>query len=111
MQVSSGVWIATQSGSTGAISSAGGEVMDFGDNRMQFHVTSPYKRGGNACTLSHGYSAEPLKFVSRSPNNAVYLDGPTLSYRLDFGSVLEVGLAPVPLEVYGYGRSRAGRDG
>ena len=104
-QVSSGVWIATQSGSTGGIASAGGKSMLIGDQRMQYLVASPYVRPDETCRLRSGFSTEPLKFVSRSPNNAVYLDGPTLSYRLDFGSVLRVGLSQTPLPVYGYRRS------
>jgi len=105
LQVSSGVWLATQSGSTGAIASAGGDEMEIGDDRIQYLVTSPYRRTGATCELRHGYAAGPIKMVSRSPNNALYLDGPTLSYRLDFGSVLLVDTDPSPLMVYGYSRS------
>ncbi len=105
LQVSSGVWISTQSGSSGAITSAGGELMDLNDHRIQYLVTSPYSRNPDKVSLRHGYTDDTVKFISRSPNNAVYLDGPTLSYRLDFGSVLRVSIDPKPLEVYGYGRS------
>ena len=102
MQVSSGIWVTTQSGSSGGISSAGGDVMDFGDERMQYRVMCPYEGLEGVCKLSHGYTDQHLKIVSRSPNNAVYLDGPTLSYRLDFGSILKIDIAPHPIAIYGY---------
>jgi NAD+ kinase len=106
LQVSSGVWMATQSGSTGAIHSAGGDLMDTSDARLQYLVNNPYRGSAIDKNLRHGYTDKSVKLVSRSPNNAVYLDGATLSYRLDFGSVLTVGLAEEKLMVFNYGRSK-----
>jgi NAD+ kinase len=106
LQVSSGVWLSTQSGSTGAINSAGGDLMKASDGRIQYLVNNPYRGDEIDPNLLHGYTSDTVKFVSRSPNNAVYLDGATLSYRLDFGSVLTVGLAEEKLMVYNYGRSK-----
>ena len=104
MQVSSGIWIATQPGSTGAISSAGGETMTLGDLRLQYRVNNAYRGRGERPSLLAGFHEGPIKIVSRSPNNAIFLDGPTLSYRVDFGSVLKVALDARPLRVYGYGK-------
>lgn len=103
MQVSSGLWICTQAGSTGAIASAGGSPMALGDENLQWVVISPYEGRGDALHLRKGLTGGSIKLVSRSPNNAVFLDGPTVSYRVDFGSVLEISRDATPLQVFGYG--------
>ncbi len=102
LQVSSGVWVATPSGSTGAIYSAGGERMVASDHRMQFLVREPYERPGMRLSCRHGYARRSIELLSRSPSNAIFLDGAGLSYPVPFGTRVTLRPDDVPLWVYGY---------
>ncbi len=101
-QISCGIWFATATGSTGAIQSAGGQVCPYGDERIQYKVTAPYVRGDKRLKLLEGFSEDGIKLVSRGRNNAVYLDGASLSYRVGFADTVWIRPAPNPLKVYGY---------
>ena len=103
-QVSSGLWVATASGSTGGILSAGGEVVTEDDGRFQFRVREPYVRpGGPVLSMTRGF-CEGLKLVSRSPANAVFLDGHDVTYQVGLGETLVLRPASNPLWVYGFSR-------
>ena len=108
-QLSSGIWFSTQSGSTGAIRSAGGDAMPFGDGRIQYRVCAPYLRPGQELDLTAGYIDKEVKLVSRSPHNAVYLDGASLTHRVGFANTVVIQIAQEPLMVYGYGAAQATR--
>jgi NAD+ kinase len=101
LQVSSGIWISTASGSTGAMLSAGGQAMAPDDPRLQFRVREPYLVPNRELCLLGGY-ADELKLVSRSPRNAIFIDGRVFRYKVDLATVLWVRRAADPLWVYGY---------
>ncbi len=75
LHLSSGMWIATASGSTAAIRSAGGEVRPMHDHRLQWRVREPYLRDGETRTLLSGFTDDAIEIVSRSDKNALYVDG------------------------------------
>lgn len=104
LHVSSGLWCCTASGATGAMLSAGGEPMRADDGRLQWRVREIYRRDQTQPrpSLEAGFTDEPLHFVSRSPSNAIYLDGPAAVYNVGFATKLTLRKDAEPLLVYGY---------
>lgn len=102
-QTSSGVWLSTASGSTGALRSAGGHPMTPGDTRLQFRVREPYHAGGESeNSLHEGLVDGALELVARSPHLGIYLDGHEPCYRVGLAERVVLSRAPRPLRVYGY---------
>jgi NAD+ kinase len=105
-QKSSGVWIATASGSTGAIGSAGGVVVPPRSKRIQFVVREPYLGRRGEYHLLRGFVQphQRLQFASKMDQGKIYVDGPHISYPYPFGTRLTVGLSDQPLTAYGMRR-------
>ncbi len=77
-QKSSGVWVSTAAGSTGAILSAGGAAMDMRDDRLQFVVREPFPAAGLTppYTLMSGWvDGAGLSLTMRMMQGEVFLDG------------------------------------
>ena len=102
LQTSSGVWIATASGATGAMRSAGGRPMSGDDRRLQYKVREPYVRVGTSVALVGGSTDDPIALVARSPKLLVYLDGHRRTQAVRFGAQVTLATAPKPLRVVGY---------
>ncbi len=96
LQLSSGIWISTATGSTAAILSAGGSEMKADDPRLQFRVREPYSRGENRLMLLSGF-CETLEIVSRSDKNALFLDGHQDPVTVPFGARVRIERANEPL--------------
>ena len=99
---SSGIWISTAAGSTAAILSAGGEIMDGTDTRLQFIVREPYRWPGAPEQLLHGYSQEAIEILSKMRSAAIYLDGHRHQIEVSLGDRVRVGSHPNPLKLVGY---------
>lgn len=101
LHLSSGMWIATASGSTAAIRSAGGEVRPIDDTRMQWRVREPYVRDADPRpTLLSGFTRDPIELVSRSDDNALYLDGHREPHPVPRGARARLCPSPEPLFAY-----------
>lgn len=102
LQLSSGIWVATASGSTGGIGSAGGEIMRMDDPRLQFRVREPYTRGTTTPTLLSGFvrELERLEIVSRNDKNALFFDGHAEPVPVPFGARAIIRRAPTPLHAF-----------
>lgn len=99
LQLSSGVWVCTASGYTGAMRSAGGAPMARGEARLQYLVREPYCAGDR----SHlGGLVSEIAFVSRSDANALFLDGQEEAHPVPFGARATVLADAPPLLAYGY---------
>lgn len=98
LQLSSGIWIATGSGSTAAILSAGGEVRPMTDPLLQWRVREPYLRDGPRELLAG--LTESLEIVSRSDKNALYLDGHAEAFTVGRGARARLYRSPEPLLAY-----------
>ncbi len=98
-QKSSGLWISTAAGSTAAIRSAGGHMMDLSDTRIQFRVREPYTKPGERYRCTEGWvlQHQELKLISRMQQAAVYFDGPHLSSPITLGDRISITTAPHPL--------------
>ena len=102
LQTSSGLWISTASGASGAMRSAGGQPMVVGESRLQYRVREPYSRIGADVTLKGGLSDRPISVIARSPKLQVFLDGHLRTQSVGFGSRVTFSVAPTPLRVVGY---------
>lgn len=96
-QKSSGLWVATAAGSTGAIRSAGGDVMPLDDRRVQFRVRELFPLSiGEQVPLVGGIS-DQIQIVSDTVDGMLYLDGAHRRVRFGMGDVLTFACAPQPL--------------
>jgi len=102
LQLSSGIWIATASGSSAAIRSAGGEPMGHGDPRLQLLVREPYQLAHAPSTLLRALTEEPIRVMSRHDDNALFLDGQPHPWPVPFGAQAVLAPADRPLLVHGY---------
>lgn len=100
LQLSSGIWIATASGSTAAIRSAGGVVMERGDTRLQWRVREPFALGDYKLALESGLTDQPIEILSRSDKNALFLDGQSEPHWVPFGARARLYRSPAPLSAF-----------
>lgn len=100
-QRSSGVWVATAAGSTGAIRSAGGMVLPEESTDLQFVARELYR--GKIAEARHRSSVfktgERLRFISLMREGVVYVDGSHVNFSFPFGEVLSVKKSPYPLRL------------
>lgn len=90
---SSGVWISTAAGSTGAMLSAGGSTQEIQDDRLQYLVREPFgcRPDSPRYQLVSGMLGDDgIIFVSRMIRSGVYLDGRRTAVPVDFGSTIAV---------------------
>lgn len=114
-QKSSGVWVSTAAGSSGAIRSAGGDLMDLRDDRLQYLVREPFSQstpGAEPYALVRGFvGREGLVFTSRMMAGGLYLDGRRVAVPLRYGSRAVLTPDATPLRLFlppGTGRGPAG---
>ena len=97
-QRSSGVWISTAHGSTGAIHSAGVEPVPGHLPALLFKVREPFL-AREQVTLLEGTQLPPrgLILIPALPGMALYLDGPNLTVPVAPGMMIDIRAAAVPL--------------
>ena len=97
-QRSSGVWISTAHGSTGAIHSAGVEPVPGHLPALLFKVREPFL-AREAVSLLEGTQLPPrgLTLIPALPGMALYLDGPNLTVPVAPGMPIDVCAAAEPL--------------
>lgn len=90
-QKSSGIWLATPSGSTAGIMAAGGEPQDSVKGQFQYLVREMYK-GDEVQRLLRGGTFVPgkdvLTITNLNPEGILALDGSKICYDLHLGSVV-----------------------
>lgn len=98
---SSGVWVATATGSTAAINAAGGLRMPRDDKRLQFLVREPYQGIYNPYRLTRGFipKGKSFKIINKMFEARLFIDGPTTCYRLQVGDEIECALSGKTLKV------------
>jgi NAD+ kinase len=102
-QKSSGVWIATAAGSSGALRSAGGCTMDALDPRLQWLVREPFYHfgTGESCRLVNGFAGtEGMTLVSRMVRAGIYLDGRHADAVAGYSSRVTITPDAPPLHLY-----------
>jgi NAD+ kinase len=98
-QRSSGVWVATAAGSTGAIRSAGAAPIAGGE-ALLFQVREPF-HGRDELRLLNGrqITATGLQLTPGIPGMALYLDGPNITVPLRPGATAHIAPASTPLRL------------
>jgi NAD+ kinase len=99
---SSGVWVSTAAGSTAAMASAGGDVVDLDDARFQLRVREPFIADGPAMRLESLWltAHEEVLLTSKMREGRVYLDGPHEVFDLPTGARLLLHNRALPLRLY-----------
>ena len=102
-QRSSGLWLSTPAGSTGAIRSAGGLVLPIKSQNLQFLVREPYPPRQGSYRLLKGIRPmdTTLEITSKMMDGRVFLDGPYISYSFQIGDRLRLDPHAPDLRIYG----------
>ena len=100
-QKSSGVWIATAAGSTGAIASAGGKAMPFHSSEFQYKPRELYHGPNAKYNLGGGILSphQSIKIVSLMRSGVVFTDGGHLNKSLPFGHSIVISHSSEPLKI------------
>jgi NAD+ kinase len=100
-QRSSGVWIATAAGSTGAIHSAGADPIAPADvPALLYRVREPFQAKGRFALLADCQRPpRGLVLTAAIPGTALYLDGPNLTVPLPPGASASFSPAEAPLRL------------
>ncbi|MGE0173658.1 MAG: NAD(+)/NADH kinase [Oligoflexales bacterium] len=97
IQKSSGIWVATATGSSAAIHAAGGTVQDRTDKMCQYFVRELYKMDTNTFKLVKGFfdpGTESLVVENHNSKALLALDGQRLIIPLKFGDRIRFEKAP-----------------
>ena len=100
-QRSSGVWIATAAGSSGAIHSAGGRVLTQENKEFQYRPRELY-RGKNVHYHLKGGMLKPtqkITLTSLMREGVVFVDGSHVCLPFSFGAKISVSRSPNPLKI------------
>jgi len=100
-QKTSGLWVATAIGSTGAIGSAGGKLCDPASDSLQYIVREPYSEG-RPYRHTRGFLTprQKLRLESRMPLSVLYFDGWSVTVPVRFGALVEFGVHATPLYLF-----------
>ena len=91
-QRSSGLWISTAAGSTGAVRSSGGLELPIFSTRFQYQPRELFEGHGARYKLKGGALSENerLKVVSQMHEGRIYLDGAHVCLPFEYGARLDV---------------------
>ncbi|MBX9686541.1 MAG: NAD(+)/NADH kinase [Candidatus Obscuribacterales bacterium] len=89
-QRSSGLWVGPPSGSTGALKSAGAEVLSITDQRFQYVVREAWTRPGQHFMFVKGKipRSQHMIIISQMRTGALYIDGQHIEYPFPLGDEL-----------------------
>lgn len=107
-QRSSGLWLSTPAGSTGAIRSAGGLVLPIRSQNFQYLVREPYPLRQGSYKLLKGIRPmdTKLEITSRMMDGKVFLDGPYISYDFQLGDRITLNPKAPDLRIFGLDEKR-----
>ena len=99
---SSGLWIATPTGSTAGIRSAGGQPMTLGERWLQIRARELYRVQGRSAALESGFVEEgqALEVESAMADGRLYVDGARMAVRFPFGARATFRVAEQPLLLF-----------
>lgn len=97
-QKSSGIWVSTAAGSTGAIRSAGGHIQGLDDRRIQFRVRELFPLSvGTEEPVVGGIVEGAVEVESHTAAGVLYVDGAHRKVRFGMGDRLRFETDPQPL--------------
>jgi NAD+ kinase len=99
-QRSSGIWVGTASGSTGATLSAGGKKISPFAGNLQFVVRELC--GGPAESALTNEVVNSVVIHNHTPDTRIYIDGPRTSVPVPVGSTITCSVSREPLTILGF---------
>lgn len=107
-QRSSGFWIGTAAGSTGALRSAGGRVLPLSSSKLQLVVREPYVGGGHKYRLVRELidDGRHVSAWSKMHQARIFLDGPYRMLSVRLGDEVQFERSQQPLTVLGLEKKR-----
>lgn len=110
-QLSSGVLVATPTGSHGWVKSAGGKPMSFSRKALQYLVREPHVGRVNTATLIKGIlpATESVQVTTISSKSMVVIDSLSEEYSCDKGTVITVSIGNKPLYVFSFSKTPKNR--
>ncbi len=103
---SSGIWIGTAAGSTGALRSAGGRIMPLLSKKLQVVVREPYQGERKPYGLQRFIVDGAVTVQSKMQDAYLFLDGPYRRVRVEIGETLTFAPSDQPLRVLGLSANR-----
>lgn len=110
VQVSSGFWVGTAAGSTGALHSAGGEVLPLESEELQLIVREPFLGGAARFRMTKVRAAPGREIfaISKIHEACLFLDGPFDRVKVGLGDRVSFSTSDEPVRVLGL-TARRGR--
>jgi len=101
-QRSSGVWIATASGSTGAIHSSGGIILKDTSKKIQYRPRELYYGKLNPYCFNGAtlFLKKPIKIRSMMRNGVIYIDGAHFKIPFLYGDEATVECSSIPIRTF-----------
>ncbi len=101
LQRSSGVWVSTPAGSTGALSSAGGPILPLTTRQFAFVAREPYSPPGRAVRLKSAVlmQEDRLEIECRIHDASIFIDGSHRVFDVPFGETVGITLHDKPLHL------------
>ena len=99
-QRSSGLWVSTSAGSSGAIQSAGGRVFSLFDKKFQYRPRELFSGKNRRYQLKGGTLSprQSIVVASLMPKGVIYVDGAHVHFPFKYGSKVKISLSPRPLK-------------
>ena len=99
-QRSSGLWVAAPAGSSGAIQSAGGKILNITEKKFQYMPRELYQGVNPPYRLKGGVLAEgqTVKVTSLMHDGNVFVDGTHVQLAFPFHATLKISLSPKPVK-------------
>jgi NAD+ kinase len=110
-QLSSGLWVGTAAGSTGALQSAGGEVLPLTSETLQLVAREPFRAQGRRHRMTK-VLVEPgrkIDVTSKMHDAILFLDGPFQRTSVRLGETVTFHNSSEPLYILGLSPRRARR--
>lgn len=107
-QLSSGFWVGTAAGSTGAMHSAGGNVLPLASRDLQFVAREPFASFGRNYKMAKLLVKEQKRLivVSKMNDGCLFLDGPFQRVAVRLGDKVTFRCSSEPLTVLGLRKQR-----
>lgn len=98
-QRSSGIWVSTAIGSSGAIRSAGGRVLEPYSSEMQYLPRELYEGLNGTYRLKGGVldHTKSIKVYSLMPQGNIYIDGTNRIFPFTYGQELKISISKFPI--------------
>jgi NAD+ kinase len=107
-QVSSGFWVGTAAGSTGAMHSTGGKILPLGSKRLELVVREPLARSRYRMTRVFVEPGREITAHNKMHDACLFLDGPYRKVTVRLGDQVSFSASEEPVRVLGL-TSRRGR--